>query len=135
MKNLDLEIITPSKPVYHGEVVSVTIPGTEGSFQVLRAHAPLMSTFEVGGIKIIEANNNEVLFATSGGTVEVLHNKILILADSLERADEINVQRAENSAKRAQDRLSKKGSGDVDVPRAEAALTRALNRLRIAKGL
>ncbi|MCC6550769.1 MAG: ATP synthase F1 subunit epsilon [Ignavibacteriaceae bacterium] len=135
MKNLDLEIITPSKPVYHGEILSITIPGTDGSFQVLRNHAPLMSNFEVGSIKITEANNNQVLFATSGGTVEVLHNKILILADSLERADEINLTRAEESAKRAQERLAKKGRGEVDVSRAEAALNRALNRLRIAKGL
>jgi F-type H+-transporting ATPase subunit epsilon len=94
-----------------------------------------MSTFEVGSIKITEVNSNQILFATSGGTVEVLHNKVLLLADSLERADEINLLRAENSAKRAQERLSNKGNGEVDVPRAEAALNRALNRLRIAKGL
>jgi F-type H+-transporting ATPase subunit epsilon len=133
MKELNIEIITPSKVAFSGMVKSLSIPGTAGNFQVLFNHAPLLSTFEIGRIKIVNLNDKELEFATSGGSVEVLTNKILILADSLEAKDEIDIQRAESSFQRAKDRLTKKNKEKIDEIRAEASLQRALNRLKFAK--
>jgi F-type H+-transporting ATPase subunit epsilon len=130
--NLELEIITPQKVLYKGEVRSVTVPGTLGSFQILYDHAPLISTLEVGVIKIKNAENTTEYYATSGGTVEVLKNKILILADSLEFAEDIDIERAKGAMQRAKERLENKNE-KVDVARAEAALARAVNRLQIAE--
>ncbi len=132
MKELNLEIVTPSKTAYIGNILSLSVPGSAGAFQVLYNHAPIISSLEIGVIKIIESNNNEIIFATSGGTIEVLDNRILILAESLENSIEIDIQRAENSLERAKKRLAEK-SKDLDQSRAEAALQRALNRIKIGK--
>lgn len=129
MKELNLEIITPSKQAFSGKVKSITVPGTAGSFQVLFNHAPLLSTFEIGKVKIEDLVGKETEFATSGGTVEVTENKILILADSLETKEEINVDRAKQAYDRAKERLANRGK-DVDAIRAEVALARAINRLK-----
>jgi len=130
--NLDLEIITPQKVSYKGQVQSVTVPGTLGSFQILYNHAPLISTLEVGVIKIKAAGDKTEYYATGGGTVEVLQNKVLILADSLEFAEDIDIGRAKQAMQRAKERLENKNE-KVDVARAEAALARAVNRLKIAE--
>ncbi|MEO8398244.1 MAG: F0F1 ATP synthase subunit epsilon [Ignavibacteriaceae bacterium] len=134
MANLNLEIITPSKITFSGEINSVTIPGTLGSFQVLKNHAPLISTFEIGLLKIEKLEHTIEYYATSGGTVEVLNNKVLVLADAIELGEEIDIERAESAKRRAKERLDKRG-GDkvVNVERAEAALKRAINRLDIVE--
>ncbi|NWF87900.1 MAG: ATP synthase F1 subunit epsilon [Ignavibacteriaceae bacterium] len=128
-KELDLEIISPEKKVFSGRVISVTIPGTKGNFQVLYNHAPLISTFETGIIKLELADKSKHIYTTSGGSVEVLDNKILILSDTVEHVEDINLERAKKSRERAEERLSKKG-GVVDVDRARASLARALNRIK-----
>lgn len=130
IKELYLEIITPSKIVFTGKVKSVTVPGTLGSFQVLFNHAPLLSTFEIGRIKIEDLNGTITEFATGGGSIEVLKNKILILADSVERKEEIDVERARKSLERAKERLSSSRKEKIDIPRAEASFQRAVNRLK-----
>jgi len=132
MNQVNLEIITPQKAVYKGEVLAVTVPGTMGSFQILYNHAPLISTLEIGIIKIKLSEDNTRYYATSGGTVEVLRNKILILADSIELADEIDVERAKRALQRAKERLENKNE-KIDTARAEAALARAVNRLNVAE--
>ncbi len=131
MPQLTLEILTPDKLSYSGEVNAVTVPGTVGSFQVLYNHAPLLSTIDIGAIKVEVNNEKTIYFATGGGTIEVLNNKIKILADSLEQVSEIDIDRANRALTRAQERLAKKHIEKIDVPRAEAALTRANNRIRI----
>lgn len=130
-KKFQLDIVTPARTVYSGEVTSFTAPGVVGNFQVLFNHAPLLSAIGIGEIKIVEANGAQVFFATSGGFVEVKTNKVILLAESAESKDEINVDRAEKSKKRAADRLAEKQS-DLDVERARIALVRSLNRLKIA---
>ena len=84
MNELDLEIISPEKKVYTGKVKSVTIPGTKGNFQVLYNHAPLISTFDIGIIKLVLSDDSTQIFTTSGGSTEVLDNKVLILSDTVE---------------------------------------------------
>ncbi|MBZ0178144.1 MAG: F0F1 ATP synthase subunit epsilon [Melioribacteraceae bacterium] len=133
MKTLKVEVITPSKKAYKGEVFSITVPGSKGNFQVLYNHAPILSSLEIGKVKIVEKEGAEPqFFAISGGTVEVLNNKVLILAESFEAKSEIDVERAENSKQRAEERISSKKK-EIDLTRAEISLKRAINRLKIAK--
>ncbi|MBN1302357.1 MAG: ATP synthase F1 subunit epsilon [Melioribacteraceae bacterium] len=134
MKTLNIDVITPSKVVYSSQANSVTIPGSAGSFQVLYNHAPILSTFETGIVKIEENNGTVYRFATGGGTVEVLKNKVLLLAESFERPEEIDVKRAREAMERARRRLSKEAQQveKVDLARAEAALKRAVNRLKLS---
>jgi len=129
MSELFLEIISLSRQVFSGEIKSITVPGTKGRFQVLKNHAPIISTFEIGMIRV-DLSGKQKHFATAGGTIEVLNNKILVLADSIESADEIDLERALKAKERAEKRLSDKKS-DIDIPRAQAALARALNRIKI----
>ncbi len=129
MKEIILEIITPSKIIYSGNVKSITIPGTKGSFQVLYNHAPIISSFEIGRIKVIDTDDRELNFATSGGTVEVSNNKILVLAETAELPENIDLERAKESLNRAQKRLLTKK--DIEIQRAEGAMARAKNRINI----
>lgn len=130
-KNFQLDIVTPARTVYSGEVQSFTAPGVVGSFQVLFNHAPLLSSVGVGEVKITETNGAKLHFATSGGFVEVKSNKVILLAESAEQAGDIDVSRAEKSKARAQERLAQK-SKEIDSMRAQAALARSINRLKIA---
>jgi F-type H+-transporting ATPase subunit epsilon len=132
MAVLNLEIITPDKAVFKGEIISVTVPGVKGRFQVLKNHAPLVSIFEIGMIQVVTADNNRSYYATGGGTIEVLNNNVLILADSLELAENIDIERAKDAMQRAKERLEKKEEG-TDLERAEKALKRAVNRLNIVE--
>jgi len=132
MNELDLEIISPEKKVYTGKVKSVTIPGTKGNFQVLYNHAPLISTFEIGIIKLVLSDDSTRIFTTSGGSTEVLDNKVLILSDTVEPIESIDIERARRAKERAEARLTKK-EGIVDVDRARIALARALNRIKMSE--
>ena len=76
-----LEIITPEKEVFKGEVSSVKLPGTLGEFEVLNSHAPIISTLKSGTIRVIKADNNTEKFSINGGVIEMLNNKIIVLAD------------------------------------------------------
>lgn len=79
---MTLEILTPDKKVFEGEVTAVTVPGTMGSFQILRDHAPIISTLEDGPV-IIKSKADEQTFIIKGGVVEVLKNKIIVLAEGV----------------------------------------------------
>lgn len=133
MAELNLEITSPEKTVFSEIVTSVIVPGTEGSFQVLVNHAPIISTFEIGTIKIVSENSDVQFCATAGGTIEVLNNKILILADAIELIKDIDVDRAISAKERAEKRISDKENKEIDVERAKAALKRAENRLILAE--
>jgi len=130
MKKLSVEIITPSKNAFKGDVKSITLPGTLGNFQVLFNHAPLLSSLEIGRIKIEDSDNKVIEFTTGGGTVEIKNNKVLVLADSVEYEEEIDIDRAKKSYERAKERIANRGKGDIDITRAELSLQRALNRLK-----
>ncbi len=130
-KNFQLDIVTPANTVYSGEIQSFTAPGVVGNFQVLFNHAPLLSLIGVGEVKVIKTNGAKILFAISGGFVEVKSNKVILLAESAERSDEINIARAEKSKKRADERLASKDKS-LDPERARVALYRSINRLKIA---
>jgi len=80
---MKIEIITPDKKIFDGEIRSVRVPGKKGSFQVLKDHAPIISTLENGTVKIVDQENNEITYEISGGVIEVKANKIILLADSV----------------------------------------------------
>ncbi len=126
-----LEVITPQKSVFSGDVEILTAPGVSGSFQVLRSHAPLLATIGIGELRIMDQTGNELVYSTSGGFVEVNHNVASFLADAIEPKSQIDVGRARAARERAEERLNKKEPG-TDIARARAALARAINRLRIA---
>ncbi|HEY7751093.1 MAG TPA: ATP synthase F1 subunit epsilon [Ignavibacteriaceae bacterium] len=128
MSEINLEILTPEKTVYKELIDSITVPGTSGSFQVLKNHAPIISSFEVGVIAV-KKNGTTNNFTTSGGTVEVEKNKILLISDSIELVNDIDFDRAIRSKERAEKRISQKGDANIDLVRAQASLARALNRI------
>lgn len=76
-----LEIITPEKKVYEGEILSVQLPGTEGSFQILNNHSPIVSTLKKGSLVLVDSNNESQAIELAGGVVEVNSNHIIVLAE------------------------------------------------------
>jgi F-type H+-transporting ATPase subunit epsilon len=130
-KPFKLEIVSPERVVFSGDATSFSAPGVEGGFQVLVNHAPLLSSLDVGEIKVKRADGTDIRYASNGGCVEVRGNRVVVLVESAERSDEIDLDRASASRGRAEERLRFTGEG-VDVDRARASLQRALNRLRIA---
>ena len=78
---MKIEIITPDKRIFEGEIKSVRVPGRKGSFQVLKDHAPIISTLENGSVRMIDQSDKEIIFEISGGVIEVKANKIILLAD------------------------------------------------------
>ena len=131
-KAFQLDIVTPKKIVLSSEVTSFSAPGTVGGFQVLRNHAPLLSSITIGEVKVVDKAGSETRFATSGGFVEVRDNKVVMLAETAERADQIDLQRAEESRSRAAKRLEER-KVEIDFERAKSSLLRAQNRLHVAR--
>lgn len=131
-EKLHLEIITPTRAVFRGEVAELIAPGTGGYFGILPRHAPMVASLRAGEIRAKTGTNDQLVFAISGGFLEVSANNIKILADAAERAQEIDVERAQRAKSRAEERLHG-GREKYDLKRAEAALARALNRLRVVQ--
>jgi F-type H+-transporting ATPase subunit epsilon len=132
MAKLNFEIITGERVVYQdSDVDMVVAPGSEGALGILPQHAPLVSTLQAGELRV-KKGANEIAMALGGGFIEVTPDKVLVLADSAERADEIDIARAEEARRRAQERLAVH-EREVDLVRAEAALRRSLVRLRVAR--
>ena len=128
----NLSIVTPEKKFYEDEVNSLIAPGTLGYLGILTDHAPLLTELVPGKLAVKDSKNQEKIFAVSGGFLEVLKNNVTILADSIEPAEGIDFKRAQEALKRAKERLKSKDE-KIDIPRAEFALTRALNRIKIFK--
>ena len=133
-RSFQIEIRTPEKLIYEGEVTSVQAPGVEGNFQILPGHIPFLTALDVGEIRIRESSNTLQLMATTGGVFEVLRTGVTALVETAEWASEIDVSRAEQARDRAQAQL-KANASDLNRPRAEAALARAKNRIKVAGNL
>ena len=80
---MKIEIITPDKKIFDGEIKSVRVPGKKGSFQVLKDHAPIISTLDNGLVRMVDQEDREIIYEISGGVIEVKSNKIILLADSI----------------------------------------------------
>ena len=127
---INLYVVTAERVVYSAPVDEVIIPGSEGQLAILPHHAPLMTMIEAGELTI-RKNGVESYLAVSGGFLEVFIDRIIILADTAEQVDEIDIERAEGAKRRAQEQL-KEAVNPMDVAHAEASLRRAVNRLSIA---
>jgi len=126
---LTLEIVTAESPIYSGEVDAIIAPGIVGQFTVLPHHAPMMTMLEPGELCLRDAGR-ETFMALAGGYLEVLDNRVVILADAAERADEIDAARAEAAKRRAEEQLRKPLAGP-ELIAAEAALRRSMARLKV----
>ncbi len=129
---IQLEVVTPERPVVSEAVDIVIATSTEGEFGVLPNHAPLLTTLTAGELRYRAGDKKESL-AVLGGFAQVADNKVTILADTAEKAHEIDLDRAERARERAEKRLAAARAEEVDFVRAEAALKRALLRLKLAE--
>jgi F-type H+-transporting ATPase subunit epsilon len=131
MKTIHVSVVTPDGPVYESEVEMVSTRAQSGELGILHGHIPMVAPLQIGAVRLKKASSTE-LVAVSGGFLEVRPDKVTILAQAAETAEEIDVARAEEAKKRAEMRLDSK-QDDVDVKRAEIALKRAINRLDISQ--
>ncbi len=134
MAQIHLEVVTPSGPVVSEDVDIVTAPGVGGDFGVLANHAPFLSTIKTGTMSFTKDKQTKYLMV-SGGFSEVSNNKITFLVESAEYGSDIDVDRAIRAKERAEKRLaqSQSQSEDFNQARAEAALQRALARVRASE--
>jgi len=126
-----LELVTAERMVFSDDVDMVIAWGLEGQLGILPHHAPLMTILQPGEL-IIKKDDKETYMAVSGGFLEVRPDKVIVLADACERAEEIDIARAEEAKRRAKD-LIKTPPTEIDTAIAEGALRRSLVRLKVAE--
>ena len=131
MSDFHLEIVTPTKLIDEGMVAYVRCPGLDGSFGVLAHHRNAIIALGIGEIKITQ-DKNDHFFATSGGFAEITQDKMQILVETVERSDEIDAGRAEESFERAKVR-KKENKGKLDPARMDISMTRAINRMKVSQ--
>lgn len=129
MSPIRLEVVTAERVVFSEDVETVVAPGIEGQLGILPHHAPLMTILHTGELRV-RKSGEEFSLVISGGFFEVRPDRIIVLADVAERAEEIDLSRAEEAKRRAQEELKRRPPG-VDLAQAEAALHRALIRLKV----
>jgi len=132
MLTIRLDIVTAERAVFSEDVDMVIAPGVEGQLGILPHHAPLMTTLQPGEL-IVKKGGDEFSLAVSGGFLEVRPDRVIILADTAERAEEIDIAQAEEAKRRAQALLAERYVPEVDAARAEAALRRSMIRLKVAE--
>lgn len=132
--HIKLEVVTPGKIVVSENAQIVMAPGVLGEFGVLVGHTPFLTALKTGVVHYTDVQGGEHVVFVSGGFAEALPDKVTILVESAERRRDIDLERARASAERAQKRLAEQRSKDeVDFARAQAALQRALLRIRLAE--
>jgi F-type H+-transporting ATPase subunit epsilon len=131
-KHLQLEFVTPERAIAHEDVDELQLPGEEGSFGVLPGHAPLLAALRTGEMWYRKGSEKHYAFV-DGGFAEVLPDRVSIMAQVAERAEDIDLQRAEASKRKAEDVLSTPTAADVDAERARLAMLRAITRLNVAR--
>ncbi|QGQ48331.1 F0F1 ATP synthase subunit epsilon [Metabacillus sediminilitoris] len=131
MKTVLVNVVTPDGPVYDADVEMVSVKAQSGELGILPGHIPMVAPLQIGAVRLKKGSSTE-LVAVSGGFIEVRPDKVTILAQAAELAESIDVVRAEEAKKRAEQRLNQK-TDDIDFKRAELALRRAINRLNVTK--
>ena len=131
MNSFKAQILTPGGSLFDDEVTGVRVPGEMGSFEVKTLHANIISSLEVGEILVRKASGDEQHFAVTGGFIEVVDNKLTLLAEAAEPVEEIDVERAQEAKNRARERLNS-DDPEIDKQRAKKALKRAENRIKLS---
>ena len=129
---IKLEIVTPERLVFDETVDGVTLPGSEGELGVLPHHAPLVSTLGVGELRI-RVGGQEEWFAIVGGFVQVLPDKVVVMAETADMASEIDLERAQEARRQAEQALESGYVEGADLAAARASLQAALIRIRVAE--
>ena len=132
MATIKIDIVTAERSVFSEEVDIVIVPGIDGELGILPRHTPLMTALKPGEI-IARKGTDEYSLVVSGGFLEVRPERVIILADSVERAEEIDISRAEEAKRRAEQRMTEKYEPGFDAARVEATLQRALARMKVAE--
>lgn len=127
--SLQLDVVTPDKGVVSESVDYVSCPGVDGEFGVLKDHVALLSALKIGALRYDQAGKQQFVFI-SGGFADVNNNKVTVLAESAELAVDIDQARAQESKRRAEERLAR-SEENLDEHRAQAALQRAVVRLSL----
>ncbi|HEV2351382.1 MAG TPA: F0F1 ATP synthase subunit epsilon [Terriglobia bacterium] len=128
---IHLEIVTPERQVVRDSVTEVSVPGKEGEMGILPGHAPLLSLLKVGELSYVRGKLTHYL-CINWGFVEVLPDRVIVLAQTAERAEDIDLERARKARERAEERLKKVSDLEVDLERARIALERSLVRIQVA---
>ena len=126
-----LEVVTPDRKLLSTEADVVVLPGVEGQFGVLYGHVPFLSALDIGEMYYRDGAKTEYLMV-AGGFAEVTGQKVTIVAEAAEAGREIDIERARRALERAEKRLAQARTDDVDWARAEAALRRAIVRMKVA---
>ena len=129
---MTLEIITAERQVYSDEVDMVIAPGIDGQLGILPMHAPLMTILKPGELTVKKSGQEDIYVAVSGGLMEVLGNRVSVLADAYEGCDEIEEERALEAIQRAQERLANRGT-DMELEGAMRSLQRAQVRVKLVR--
>ncbi|MFC2033464.1 F0F1 ATP synthase subunit epsilon [Chloroflexota bacterium] len=132
MSTIKLDIVTAERMIYSEDVSMVIAPGVEGQLGILPHHTPLMTTLGAGELRV-KKDEEEIVLAISGGFIEVRPDRVIVLADSAERAEEIDITRAEEAKRRAEQKLATGRVAEFDTGVANAALLRAMSRLKVAE--
>ena len=131
-ENIRLEVVTPEKEVVNAMVQIVMAPGSLGEFGVLSGHTPFMTSLKIGALHYRDESGKDQYVFVSGGFAEALPDKVTVLAESAERMEDIDPQRAKEAMERAEKRLAdERAKGEIDRARARASLERALMRIKI----
>ena len=128
---LKLEIVTPEQMTFRGVVEEVTIPGTEGQFGVLKGHAALLSSVDIGELSFTQ-DHKKTYYAVNTGYAEVTASKVTVLVETAERFDLIDRERAKRAREQAEEKLAKLSREYVEFVKARLALLRAITRLNVA---
>ena len=129
---IQLEIVTPERLAYSDEVDAVVLPGSQGELGVLPHHAPLVSTLGIGELRIRKGGQEET-FAIAGGFLQVLPDKVVVMAETADLASEIDLEKAQEARREAERALETGYQEGADLAAARAALQQALMRIRVAE--
>jgi F-type H+-transporting ATPase subunit epsilon len=130
-KHLQLQFVTPERAIVHEDVDEVEIPGADGYFGVLPGHEPLLATMRAGEMWYRKGAEKKFAFVAAG-FVEVLPDRVAVMAQVAERAEDIDAERAEAAKRRAEERLARP-TADLDFERARIALIRAIARIQVVR--
>ena len=131
MATFQLDIVTAERVVSSEQVEVLVAPGIEGELAILPHHAPLLTVLKPGEIRVVK-DGEDTYIAVSGGFMEVMSNKVTILADTAERVEEIDVERAAAALRRAEERVAS-APAEMDLKRALAAMRRSQARIKVAR--
>jgi F-type H+-transporting ATPase subunit epsilon len=132
MKTMKVHVVTPDGPVYDSEVEMVSTKAQTGELGIMPGHIPMVAPLQIGAVRLKKGGNTDYV-AVSGGFLEVRPDTVTILAQTAEKSDEIDIERAVRARERAEQRLNERQQENVDFKRAELALQRAINRISIAQ--